>query len=390
MMLTTLFRIVAQTPYPLFTIPAMITFRLGLRQARHKATTPLLRFRRLVKTSTVDWKPVKANPGNLSTLEHQAKTPILRRFLLALMVAMPVISFGLGCWQVKRLQWKADLIAKCENNLAAAQMEEIPAVIDPAIIPEFDYRRFKCKGRFDYDQEMFLGPRMRDGQVGYLVVTPFIREKGKPILVERGWISKDRVVPLTRNRGYLAHLAMPQGEIEIEALFRQMPTRLKLQFEHEPGSRLFNVHDIPAMAEQLGALPIYCQMIYDMHDHPEYKSPEDVASTTNTKEKSGGSGVLGRLWLKLSPATSSNKADSQFISAHGDDNTMVYQEFEYVKSGVPIAQHPKLKFSNNHLQYLITWFGLSVALAGLLIWSFIKKQRYSLADKMLEHKRKLF
>lgn len=349
-----------------------------------------LRFVRSVKTSTIDWKPVKANPGNLSTLEHQAKTPILRRFLLGLMVAMPVILFGLGCWQVKRLQWKADLIAKCENNLALPPIEEIPAVIDPDVIPEFDYRRFKCKGHFDYDQEMFLGPRMKDGQVGYLVVTPFIRKNGKPILVERGWILKDRVVPLTRSKGYLSHLAMPQGEIEIEALFRQMPTRLKLQFEHEPGLRLFNVHDIPAMSEQLGALPIYCQMIYDMHDHPEYKSPEQV-NGGDAKSGSAKLGVLSRLWLKGTPtSTPTAKADSQFIHDHDDDQTMVYQEFEFVRSGVPIAQHPKLKFSNNHLQYLITWFGLSVALAGLLLWSFMKKRKFSLADKMLEHKRKLF
>ncbi|CAN3358044.1 cytochrome oxidase assembly protein Shy1p [Diutina catenulata] len=340
-----------------------------LRGSPRTVRTPV----RSVKTSTVDWKPVRAVEGNLTTLEHQAKTPWLRRFFLGLMIAMPVISFTLGCWQVRRLRWKADLIAKCENNLAAETIPELPAQLDPDAIAEFEYRRFRCKGHFDYSQEMFLGPRMRDGHLGYLVVTPFVREAGgKPILVERGWISKEKVVPSTRDHGYLSHLALPQGEIEIEALFRVMPERSNLQFEHEPGSRLFNVHDVPAMSEQAGTLPIYAQMIYDMHDHPEYQGPDA------TKEKPS---LLNKLLFKSS-------SDSEFMKNHDDDETMVYQPFEFVQQGVPIAAMPKLKFSNNHLQYLITWFGLSIGSAGLLLWSFMKKGKYSSADKVIEAKRR--
>ena len=53
---------------------------------------------------------------------------------------------------------------------------ELPPNLDPSVIADFEYRRFKCRGRFDYDQEMFLGPRLKDGELGYLVVTPFIRK----------------------------------------------------------------------------------------------------------------------------------------------------------------------------------------------------------------------
>ena len=122
----------------------------------------LLQFNRSVKTLTMDWKPMKAVPGNLRTLEHQSKMPTIRRVLLGLMYAMPIISFALGCWQVHRLQWKTDLIAKCENNLAAPVIPELPPNLDPSVIADFEYRRFKCRGRFDYDQEMFLGPRMEN------------------------------------------------------------------------------------------------------------------------------------------------------------------------------------------------------------------------------------
>ncbi|KAG2736467.1 hypothetical protein G9P44_000557 [Scheffersomyces stipitis] len=336
---------------------------------------------RTVKTSTVDWKPIISTKGNLATIEYQSKMPLLRKFFLGLMIAMPVISFVLGCWQVKRLQWKTALISKCENALAQPPIEEIPAELDPDAIVDFEYRRFKCKGHFDYDQEIFLGPRIRDGQLGYLVITPFVRTSGgKPILVERGWIHKDKVVPETRKHGYLSHLAFPQGEIEIEALFRVMPVKSYLQFDHQDGARLFNVHDVPEMAKQSGALPIYCQMIYDLRDHVDWKGPDDAKKPASKSS-----------WLKSLAFAQKQEPqdDAHFISSQAEfDHTLEYQDFEFVKQGVPIAPTPKLKFSNNHLQYLVTWFGLSICSAGLLIYSFMKKGRYSSAEKVIAEKRR--
>ncbi|ODV79187.1 mitochondrial protein [Suhomyces tanzawaensis NRRL Y-17324] len=331
-----------------------------------------------VKTSTVDWKPLKGVQGNLATLEHQAKASKFRGFIFGLMIGMPIISFGLGCWQVQRLNWKVEVIARSENALAQPPIEELPANLDPSVIPEFEYRRFKVKGEFDYSQEMFLGPRMRNGILGYLVVTPFKRSSGgKPILVERGWINKDKVIPSTREKGYLSHLALPQGEIEIEALFRVMPTKSSLQFEHKDGSRLFNVHDVPVMAAQAGALPIYCQMIYDLRDHVEWRK--------DSKSTSGSSWMS---WLSK-PQSGNKKDDAHFIADMADDDlTLEYQEFEFVNEGVPIAAYPKIKLTNNHLQYLITWFGLSIASAGLLGYTFLKKGSHLSAEKVLEAKRK--
>ncbi|KAL1570378.1 hypothetical protein MEQ_00936 [Candida albicans P87] len=337
----------------------------------------LLQFNRSVKTLTMDWKPMKAVPGNLRTLEHQSKMPTIRRVLLGLMYAMPIISFALGCWQVHRLQWKTDLIAKCENNLAAPVIPELPPNLDPSVIADFEYRRFKCRGRFDYDQEMFLGPRLKDGELGYLVVTPFIRKNGgDPILIERGWISKDKVVPSSRSSGYLSHLARPQGEIEIEALFRVMPKKSFLQLEHEQGSRLFHVPDVPAMAKQSGSLPIYCQMIYDLHDHIDWRKDENG-------QQQKPSVISSLLFSKK------KDSDAAFIATNANkDETLQFQEFEFVNEGVPIAAKPFIKFSNNHLQYLITWFGLSIGSTVLLLFSIYKSKQFATAEQLLAAKKK--
>ncbi|EMG49597.1 SHY1 Cytochrome oxidase assembly protein SHY1 [Candida maltosa Xu316] len=328
----------------------------------------------------MDWKPMKAVPGNLRTIDHHSKIPKLRRFLLGLMYAMPVISFALGCWQVYRLNWKTELIARCENNLAAPVIPELPVTLDPSVIPEFEYRRFKCKGHFDYANEMFLGPRLKDGNVGYLVVTPFIRSNGgDPILIERGWIQKDKVVPSFRASGYLSHLALPRGEIEIDALFRVMPTKSFLQLDHEEGSKVFHVPDVSAMAKQSGSLPIYCQMIYDLHDHVDWRKDGDSQGG-----KSKNPSLLNKLLF-----SGKTDSDAQFIAKETDhDETLQYQEFEFVNEGVPIAARPFIKFSNNHLQYLITWFGLSVGSTILLLITMYKSKNVQTADKILAAKRK--
>lgn len=338
--------------------------------------------KRTVKTPTIDWNPLTSSKTNLATAEKQAETPMLRKFFLGLMIAMPVISFFLGCWQVKRLKWKVELISKSENSLAQPPMDEIPPNLDPSVIEEFEYRRFKTKGHFDYSQEMFLGPRIKNGMTGYLVVCPFVRSNGgEPILIERGWIHKDKVVPENRKGGYLSHLAYPEGEIEIEALFRVMPKKSNLQFDHDMGSRLFYVPDVEVMAEQSHSLPIYCQMIYNLKDNVEWRKAQQ-------KEENKPS---WKNWLGISKKDkdTDENDDALYISSKADeDSTLEYQEFEFVEQGVPIAAYPKVKLSNNHMQYLVTWFSLSFVSAGLLIYNFIKKRKYLSAEKVIEAKRK--
>lgn len=333
-------------------------------------------FKRGVKTPTSDWRPLTSKTTNIRAAAHQKKMPILRNFFLGLMIAMPVISFCLGCWQVKRLYWKLELIAKCEHLLAQPPLEELPPNIDPAVIPEFEYRRFKIKGTFDYSQEMFLGPRIRNGELGYLVIVPFHRSNGgKPILIERGWILKEKVVIDTRTNGYLAHLALPQGEVEIQAIFRVMPSKSSLHFEHEEGSRLFHVPDVLAMAQQSASLPVYAQALYDLKEHHDQRGPQDMVRS-------------GKSWWR-SILRSGNSNDTSYIEEKGvSDATMQYQEFEFINQGVPVGTVPKVTFTNNHVQYLVTWFGLSFFSAGLLIWTILKKGRLLSAEKVLEAKQR--
>lgn len=348
-------------------------FRIGLVENGSPAMRPFARlnYRRQIKTSTFDWKPIRGAQGNLASIEHHSKTLGFRKFVLGLMIAMPLISFGLGCWQVKRLAWKTDLIALCENNLSRPPIDGLPPHTNPEDLGQLQFRRFKARGHYIHSQEMFLGPRMHNGALGYLVITPFQQNDGQTFLVERGWVSKDKVVPNTREGGYLLHLARPMGEVEINGVFRVMGEKLSLTFDHKEDTRLFHSHDVKSMAEQLGAAPIYSQLLYDLSYCPK---PTGVDESP-------------KLWWSWIPSVfrpnsvpHSNLSDS--------DPTLVYQEFEFIDQGVPLGIHPKVRFSNNHVQYLVTWFGLSAASIVLLGWSFVRSRNSLSAERVIEAKRK--
>lgn len=170
--------------------------------------------------------------------------------LLAALI--PITAFALGTWQVQRLGWKTDLIAKFEDRLVRDPLP-LPPHIDPSAIHDFDYRRVVATGRLRHDQEMLIGPRMRDGQDGYMVVTPLVRKDGSTILVNRGWISKQHRDQRTRPQG------LPTGEVTIEGLLREPWKKNMFTPDNRPDKGEFYFPDVKQMAELTGAQPVWVE-----------------------------------------------------------------------------------------------------------------------------------
>lgn len=157
-------------------------------------------------------------------------------------------TFGLGCWQVQRYLEKVELMTHRENDLAREplQVHSFDRDLlrfnnnnnksDDAIFQKDDYRLLKLQGRFDHSREFLVGPRrapagafmdqpgssgagLSAAPQGYYVVTPFVLtdddpKKGKhdsqqtaetilsrTILVNRGWVPRQLVVPAQPVRG---------------------------------------------------------------------------------------------------------------------------------------------------------------------------------------------
>jgi cytochrome oxidase assembly protein ShyY1 len=167
---------------------------------------------------------------------------------------IPVTAFALGTWQIQRLKWKTDLIAKCEDRLVRPPLP-LPPRIDASAIADFDYRRVYANGTFRHDQEMLIGPRMRDGEQGYMVVTPLERGggEGTAVLVNRGWISKKHAAQSSRPD------SLPKGEVRVEGLLREPWKKNMFTPENRPDKGEFYFPDVEQMARLTGAQPVWVE-----------------------------------------------------------------------------------------------------------------------------------
>lgn len=192
----------------------------------------------------------------------------LEQLLIAMtgVALIPIISFGLGTWQIQRLEWKTDLIAKFEDRLIKPPLP-LPPRINPDATSEFDYRRVYITGRFRHDQEMLIGPRMREGEDGFVVVTPLERGDGQStVLVNRGWISKSLQKQNDRMEG------LPQGEVTIEGLLREPWKKNMFTPENQPEKGKFYFPDVYQMAELTGSQPVWIEQVMGRLPINEFQS----------------------------------------------------------------------------------------------------------------------
>ena len=98
-----------------------------------------------------------------------------------------LICFSLSIWQVKRLNWKEDLISNIEK---AYNSDSININMLTGDLRNFKFKNVYLEGIFINEKSMFLGPRVNKDQVGYHLITPFLFNDNRYILVNRGWLKK--------------------------------------------------------------------------------------------------------------------------------------------------------------------------------------------------------
>ncbi|GJN89614.1 hypothetical protein Rhopal_002601-T1 [Rhodotorula paludigena] len=219
---------------------------------------------------------------------------------------MPLFTLGLGIWQVKRLQWKVDLIEQLDKKLHQDPVR-LPARIDTAAIPEFAWRKVFVTGTLDHEHSIELGPKTRDGQLGYHVFTPLVRGEGQDtILVNRGFVkrefreAKDRPASLPLTKETL----QSKEPVAIVGMLRDQEARNSFTPVNEPEKGQWVFSDIAEIARYTGAEPVLVDQIYD--DHP------------------------GKVEMLL-------------------------------REGIPVGRNATIELRNMHATYAATWFSLSLA-----------------------------
>ncbi|KAI1077472.1 SURF1-domain-containing protein [Whalleya microplaca] len=230
---------------------------------------------------------------------------------LLILALIPVTAFALGTWQVQRLGWKTELIAKFEDRLVRAPLP-LPPRVDPAAIHDFDFRRVWARGTYRHDREMLVGPRVHDGEQGFMVVTPLERGDqgpGATVLVNRGWVSKRFRRQEDRPEG------LPRGEVVVEGLLREPWKKNMFTPDNRPDIGEFYFPDVKQMAALTGSQPVWIEQTME---------PD------------------------------------------------LMQAVEMANKGIPIGRPPEVNLRNNHAQYIFTWYGLAIA-TSIMFYMVVKK-----------------
>lgn len=219
----------------------------------------------------------------------------------AFSLAALAVLIGLGMWQLERLQWKNALIAQVAARTTAPAAPLPPESQWKNVGTEDEYRRVTATGAFRHDREALL-----------YTVEPEERRPGGPgylVLTPLALANGSTVivnrgfVPLNRKDPATRREGQVAGTVTVSGLLRLPEEKRWFAPANDPGKGGWYRRDPAEIAAALGLA----------------------------------------------------RAAPFVIDANGAPNP----------GGLPAAGRTLLVFSNNHLQYAFTWFGLALALVGV-------------------------
>jgi len=117
-------------------------------------------------------------------------------------------------WQLERAQEKSRLF----RQFAASELTD--ALTEPVAdeqLEAFRYQPLRLAGRYDAERQFLLDVMVHNGQVGYHVLTPLLRD-GVAVLVNRGWVGAHP------NRTIVPDISIGAGDREVSGLIAPLPT----------------------------------------------------------------------------------------------------------------------------------------------------------------------
>ena len=162
-------------------------------------------------------------------------------------------TMALGTWQVQRLAWKTNLIAEIE-----AAKEGAPLTVIPNDAEELKTRAFfpvALHGKWLGDTEFHISPRFYKGTLGYFVISPFLLDNGRTVLVNRGWVPADKKELASRPETRIA------GAATIHGLLRLGNERNYFTPASQPAKNLWFGRDTAQMAATANLKNIILAMV---------------------------------------------------------------------------------------------------------------------------------
>lgn len=220
-------------------------------------------------------------------------------------IAVPalVVLLGLGTWQLQRKAWKDALML--EMAARASQPPVALAMVErrQRAGEPIEYARVATRGRFLHAHEMHLYSPYPPVK-GWLVLTPLLTDGGKVVWINRGGVPEQLKDPAQRAAGQIA------GEASIVGVVRWPEPVAAFTPKDDPGKNIWYRRD------------------------PLQRSPV----------------------LAGEPGVNLAQSPGFYLEAEAEPAN---------PGGWPRGAAGKLRISNRHLEYAITWFGLAATLIGV-------------------------
>lgn len=177
-----------------------------------------------------------------------------RRLLSFLFLLFCLAAFAgfiaLGVWQVQRLAWKEDLIARVDARVHADPVTA-PAQGDWATVNKasYEYLRVQITGEYLAEGISLVAAATEEGQ-GYWVMVPLQRADGSWVYINRGFVPQS--LREQAGRGDFA----PDGEVSVTGLLRLNEPGGGVLRDNVPTEDRWYSRDVQAMAEQDGLAPV--------------------------------------------------------------------------------------------------------------------------------------
>ncbi|XP_030853928.1 surfeit locus protein 1-like [Strongylocentrotus purpuratus] len=118
----------------------------------NSATRTYLFQRMLVLKNVLSQKPPLGQRLSSTQANEEGGSSLMSNLLLVI----PVAAFGLGTWQVQRRKWKLGLIKDLQERSNAPP---VPLPLEASELNELEYKKVRVRGSFDHSREMYILPR---------------------------------------------------------------------------------------------------------------------------------------------------------------------------------------------------------------------------------------
>ena len=160
-------------------------------------------------------------------------------FPVGLTLAALILFVGLcalGIWQVERLAWKRDLIARVDARIHAA-----PVPAPQSATRTDEYRRVTATGTFLHDKAALVQAATVRG-AGYWVLTPLRQPDGAILLINRGFVPPEAKTRYDR----------PQGVVRVTGLLRLTEPGGGFLRSNDPAADRWYSRDVVAISTARG------------------------------------------------------------------------------------------------------------------------------------------